>query len=508
MACVGVLLLLTSSLLLCTNGKPADSKAQAVKENVKNFLQNHLNDIRLTVVPFLSLIPVAGVYVSPILNAVLLVANGATGAESDIKAVKEMLESLNLKLDENQAQQTWHTWASSTYSGPETDINLGWDKYVLLSQNLNTLPRTSHENEIADFKNTYANYEPAVKKLHQMLTDKGTTFTYKIGDNLAEYVHCHDKAIRQFSAFIHILIFKGNLLNQFYYHLQKLKIDNRVEEAAKLAYDAGKAMFDTQRKCISESMTYVRKYVESLIDEKMDRKELAVKIQKYLDENYDLYSWMVVAYKTKGSAHDVLTSLNRRVFSGFEHVSRGEVTVSVARQVKGGHEKAKAVGKVITSCLSGVKCVDVPKKLEECQQLVDGRIKVKQTYVAVHAYKGKDNEGLSGVAEDDDDAILQPETSPYYVKNKCKKISHKDGWYTVMVKSDRDLLGDPCKGVDCGAHGKCEVVPKSSVGVCVCDDQYYGKSCEGSMADYKENLKKIGLNSGPTVQDVLEAPQG
>ncbi|KAM4530556.1 uncharacterized protein PAE49_023014 [Odontesthes bonariensis] len=495
MASAGVLLLLmvSSSLLVCSGTAP--SKQQIIKEKTKDFLKANLDKIRLTVVPFLSLIPVAGVFLSPIVNLVLMGVGVAVKKKSDLETITEMFRSLDSKLNEYHVEQKWDTWASGAYHKPEIKINTAWKEYQTLTETLKaTTDRAVIKRQKDHFIEFYKKYESATEVLHQLLTAKGTTFITKIGDVLAERVHCHEIEIRAYTVFIHALIFKGNLLNILYYQMDEIKSDARVNAAAQTAYDAGKAMFEVHKKCISQSMTYVVKDVEKLIDGSKDLSELAKDIRKFLEKNYETYDWMVVAIKTKDSGHNKLKHKNKHAFFGFTEVTKGAVSVAVARQVKGAHTKAGDAGKAIARCLNAkTKCDDVPKKLSNCKEMAAGNIQVAQTYTAVHAFKKDGQQSLSGVKEDEDDIIQVPESAPYYHTGKCVRNVQDHGSYTVMVKSDKEMMKDICGGVDCGSHGKCEVIPQTSVGVCECQDQYYGEKCEGSLDQYKRELMKRAI---------------
>ncbi|XP_072224202.1 uncharacterized protein [Leuresthes tenuis] len=495
MASAGVLLLLlmSSNLLICSGTEP--SKKKTMNEKTEKFFKSNIDKIRLTVTPFLSLIPIAGQILSPIVNAILVGISKLINRNSDLNAITDMFHSLDLKLNEFHVEQKWDTWASGAYHKPEMHISTAWKDYLILTETLKTATDDATVKRQTDnFLESYAKYEPATKALDDLLTSKGTTFITKIGDVMAPQVHCHEREIRAYTLFIHSLIFKGNVLNQFYYRLKNINSEARVNAAAQTAYDAGKAMFDVQKKCISDSMTYVKQDVEKLMDEKKDHGQLAKEIRKFLDENYNTFDWMVVAYTTKNSGHERFKTMNQHVFSGFTKLTKGAVSVAVARQVKGAHNKAGAVGAVINKCIDRkTLCVDVPNKLSECKLLAIGNMKVTQAYTAVHAYKKDGHESRTG-GPNEFDSFRKPESSPYYHTGKCKRLSLKSGSYTVMIKSDREMINDLCREMNCGPHGKCELIPETSVAVCECHDQYYGEKCEQSLDDYKQELRSIDEN--------------
>lgn len=112
-----------------------------------------------------------------------------------------------------------------------------------------------------------------------------------------------------------------------------------------------------------------------------------------LGKTDDRYDWMVVAFLTKNSHHDTTKSLNKHILTGFTEVTKGEVSVAIARQVKGTHTKAIKVKQAIDMCLvKSVLCYKVAEKLSKCKETVE-TIVVSETYTAVHAFRLNAHDG-------------------------------------------------------------------------------------------------------------------
>ncbi|XP_042599424.1 uncharacterized protein LOC122140341 [Cyprinus carpio] len=408
-------------------------------------------------------------------------------------------EHLNTKLDQYHAEQKWDSWASSAYHKPELDIDVAWKTYTTLLKSLREAKddkkREDHKKE---FEKAYEKFEPATKTLHSLLIDKGVSFKYPLGDLLAEHVNCHEKNIREYTVFIYKLIYKGNTMNEFYYKLKHTESDAKANEMANIAYDAASVMFQVHMQCIKNSMDYVKKDVKSIIDQKKARSELAKEVWSFLVKEYDRYDWMVVAFISKKSQHEKMKTLNSHVLTGFTPVEEGIVTVAVARQVKGTHDKAALVKQAIGRCIDEkVLCYKVAEKLAKCNELVEGK-PVSQRYTAVHAYlrDAHDSQDAQKEQEEDYDVNTAPEDSPdlYIYNGKCTKSPGvKGGKFVVLIKSDEEMMTeDPCSKLDCGEkekRGSCVSMKDVFLAACECNNPYYGQNCEESLDDYKKDLK-------------------
>uniref|UniRef100_A0A672GIU3 Uncharacterized protein n=1 Tax=Salarias fasciatus TaxID=181472 RepID=A0A672GIU3_SALFA len=382
-------------------------------------------------VPFLGLIDPSGTLTAASANLALLPLNMLDKRNSDkqlINAIKFEFENLDSKIDRNHEDQKYNIWASSTFAKPEKHINLAWASYKTminaLLQAKTDAERDRHRNE---FMGSYQKYEPAIRELHRLLTVSGASFTYNLGDLLSKQIKCHETDLREYTEFINKLICKGIVMNQFYYKVKKIESQARVDEESKIAYDSALVMFQTHKKCIFDSIEYVKKDVETLINSIKHRSKLAEDVRKFLDNTYDRYDWMVVAFIAKNSKHRILETLNKHVLAGFTIVTKGDVSVAVARQVKGTHTKASRVTEAIQGC--------VPEK--------------------TLCYK------------------YSPQT-PYIYRGSCEKSPGvKNGKYVVLIKSDEELESkDPCAKLNCGGsqRGQCVPVPKLFLAMCQCND--------------------------------------
>lgn len=517
MASPGLLLLLlvSSSLLVSTVsvstslnqnqlGKLTPNKLNKVKEGFKEtgkIILQIIGELGSTTVPLLELIPVYGPLIGTISTLALggvSIVNKNLNDKPILDALESEFEQLNSKMDKYHVEQKWDTWASGAYHKPEKNIEVAWMSYKTLVRSL-ILAKDDNERKrhTDEFMKTYLKYEPATKTLYTFLTAKGTSLISDLGQMLAQHVKCHEKELRQYIVFINELIYKGNTMNQFYYKLKNIQSGAKVEEEARIAYDCASAMFKTHKYCISHSMDYIKKDVESLIDKTKKRQALAQEVRSFLEKMYDSYDWMVVAFITKSSKHTIIKSLNSHVLSGFTEVTKGGVSVAVARQVKGTNSKAGEVKKAIDRCFAkSVPCYKVAEKLSECKETVEG-IPVSQTYTAVHAYTRKAHDSHNA-KEAPDEVSANPENplaqTPYIYTGKCEKSPLvKGGKFVVMIKSDKEMMTkDPCSNLNCGedqSRGRCVRAENIFMAMCECKWPYYGQHCELSLEDYKKKLQ-------------------
>ncbi|XP_052424588.1 uncharacterized protein LOC127967866 [Carassius gibelio] len=501
------LLLVSPAVLISTAISPASAGQNQLQkrspEDLKKikegftalgkFALSRIDTITSVVCPFLEIIEVYG----PLISGLVKFTAAEIKGYSDMDLLMGEFEKLNAKLDQYHAEQKWNSWASGVYHKPELDIDVAWKTYTTLLKSLREAKDDEEMERLKkEFEKAYKKYESATKTLHSLLIKKGVSFTHPLGDLLAEHVNCHEKNIREYTVLIYKLIYKANTMNEFYYKLKNTESDAKAEEMAKIAYDAASVMFQVHMQCIKKSMDYVKKDITKLIDQKKARSELAKEVWSFLVKAYDRYDWMVVAFISKKSQHQKVKFLNSHVLSGFTPVEEGIVTVAVARQVKGTHDKAALVKQAIGRCINeDVLCYKVAKKLTECNELVEGK-PVSQTYTAVHAYlrDAHDSQDAQKEQEEDYDANAAPEESPdkYIYRGKCKKFPLLKGKFVVLIKSDEEIMTkDPCSKLDCGEkekRGSCVGMKDMFLAVCECNKPYYGQNCEESLDDYKKNL--------------------
>ncbi|XP_048010467.1 uncharacterized protein LOC125244422 [Megalobrama amblycephala] len=525
MASAGLLflMLISSSFLISTvstsanqdqRQKNSSKKLEKVKYIVKNILLI-IEKITRAVSPFMALLPAHGTLASGILNAIGMEASKINSQLNGdpLQAFMNEFNNLNIKLDQYHGEQKWDIWAN-TYYKPELKINTAWTMFNTMlrsvSEAKDVKEKERHEQE---FVNTYSKFEHATKTLHSNLINDGPSLGPRFGDLLAKHVKCHEKNIIEYTVLIYKLLYKGNIMNNFYYKLRKVESQARVDEEANITYDTASIMFQTHKECIINSMEYIKNDVRTLIDKTQARSELAKNVRSFLVKEYDKYDWMVVAFITKKS-NKPFDALNSHVLTGFTEVTKDGISVAVARQVKGTYTKADLVKQAIGRCIdNSVQCHEVAKKLEGCTETMEG-IRVSKTYTAVHAYIKKAHDSTSKATDEDIEVSADPEDSsaqtPFIYKGKCKKHLVLKSKFVVMIKSDEEIMTEnPCSKLNCGGEerGKCVKVEGIFLAMCECKMPYYGENCENDIDQYKRELDIQVNRKKPQVADKRRRPR-
>ena len=511
MASPGLQFLMISSFLLSIVSVSTDPDKDKVSTETKKvilvekvkalgkYIVKNIDAFRTSVTPFLSLIPVWGPLTSAILNIAVQGA-GLTIKELIKKEIKNEFESLQSQLAGYQVEHKWDTWASGAYHKPEMQIELAWTNYQNLIGGLFEETDKNKKKALTDvFFDSYK--RDSTSKLHFYLTKEGTTLSENLATVLATKLKCHEKDIREYTVFISSLFYKGNYMNQLYDEHKNTKSKISIDKLSKQAYESALAMFQMHKNCIFNNIDYIIKEVEELIDHKLKRQEQANKVRYFLEETYNRFDWMVVAFITKSSQHKIIETLNKHLVSRFTEVTKDGVSVAVARQVKGTHTKAGEVKEAIKKCVEkSVLCYKVPETLEHCEEYVETLL-VSQTYTVVHTFTRKAHDSHQAIEAPDDipDADEYPvdsesdgtdNTTPYIYTGQCfKSPGVKGGKSVVLIKSDEEIMTkNPCSKLDCGTdeRGKCVSTENIFVAMCKCKYPYFGEHCKESL----ENLEK------------------
>uniref|UniRef100_A0A3P9DDC9 EGF-like domain-containing protein n=1 Tax=Maylandia zebra TaxID=106582 RepID=A0A3P9DDC9_9CICH len=398
------------------------------------------------------------------------ILKSAASVASVVPVVGAVFSLLMTILEKHHRELKWNIWAAATYSKPEMKIRTAWTEYkTLLGSLAGAKDQDERKRHEKSFIEAYSKYEKAPREMGELLKKTGKSFVNNLGDELAEYVKCHEKEIIEYTYLILTLIFKGNMMNQFYYRLKNIQSEARNDEMKKNVYEAMTAMFEIQKQCIDSSMTYVKQDVKPLIDKSKKRDDLAQEVWDFLQKTYDRYDWMVVGFITKKSRHKTIKTLNKHVLTGFQDVSTERITVAVSRQVKGTQSKVQEVSTAIEKCIKKkVLCYKVEETLRTCGEKVAG-IPMSQTYT-----EGNRKANVKDQADDEDEVSAAPENpsdqTPYI--------------YTGEY---------PCAKQDCGqrkGRGKCVKMKDMFLGICQCNYPYYGLHCENDINDYAIELEK------------------
>uniref|UniRef100_A0A3B4GQU1 Uncharacterized protein n=1 Tax=Pundamilia nyererei TaxID=303518 RepID=A0A3B4GQU1_9CICH len=428
-------------------GKEKLKSALKNKENLKNIGEHFLtlitgignavkdtdHDILKSAASVVNVVPVVGAVFSLLMTIAILIDEHVND-KSLLKDIKEEFEKIDLKLEKHHRELKWNIWAAATYSKPEMKIRTAWTEYkTLLGSLAGAKDQDERKRHEKSFIEAYSKYEKAPREMGELLKKTGKSFVNNLGDELAEHVKCHEKEIIEYTYLILTLIFKGNMMNQFYYRLKNIQSEARNDEMKKNVYEAMAAMFEIQKQCIDSSMTYVKQDVKPLIDKSKKRDDLAQEVWDFLQKTYDRYDWMVVGFITKKSSHKAIKTLNKHVLTGFQDVSTERITVAVSRQVKGTQSKVQEVSTAIEKCIKKkVLCYKVAETLSTSHQ-------------SIKAKEANPKANVKDQADDEDEVNAAPENpsdqTPYIYTGECEKSPGPNVIYSSLKSSTSPTTG-------------------------------------------------------------------
>lgn len=111
-------------------------------------------------------------------------------------------------------------------------------------------------------------------------------------------------------------------MDQKYYEFKGVH-DLRKQLSGKIASEAASALFKSQQRCVSNSDLYIKRDIIERIDDKKVLQDIANNIADFLQNTYDRYDWVVVAFTTHFSK-DMARFLKRHILSGFTEIERGQ----------------------------------------------------------------------------------------------------------------------------------------------------------------------------------------
>lgn len=506
MPSAGLLFLLLASSFLLVSARVALPTSELMEVNnekrggVTDFLLSNTAGAGAVVAGFVALAAAPG---GAIAAAVIVLITTAVSIGHAIKksieqseTILKRLDSIKLDMVEYQGDTKWEIWANGAYRDIESKINTAWREFQTTLRSVwQAKDEGDAEKHRQHFREFYTTYQSTASDLFGLLNKEGVYTLTKFGDLLAEHVRCHENEILKFSDFVRGLMLKAHIMNLYYYRLKNLLNDVRIDEQANFLYDVALSMYKIRKFCISNSWVYVKKDVRTLIDKNKGRQQLAEDVRSFLEKNYNRYDWMVVAFKTKKSSHKKMKILNSHLLAEFTPVEEEDITVAVARQLKG-TTAANDIRKKIAECFpQAVNCYNVAEKLRQC-------FPKDRPFTAVHAYTRQAHSSATPTetAETvEEEVSASPEgTASYIYKGDCNrllstisnKLPFEKSKFEVMIKSQEELAGvDPCSKMDCG-NGKCVKTEDSALAVCECSIPFYGKHCEFDLRDYVKYVLK------------------
>uniref|UniRef100_A0A3Q0RNN0 EGF-like domain-containing protein n=1 Tax=Amphilophus citrinellus TaxID=61819 RepID=A0A3Q0RNN0_AMPCI len=408
-----------------------------------------------------SLVPGIGGLVSSVISVAL-----AFIPQEDpvLKAVKEgfaevnrKLDSLSIQISELATDVEWFNYIS-IYSQDERHILNAWRRFSEFTEGIELLYSEKDKQRLAQifisyYENTGA--ETGMINLYHYLTVTHTSLTVNINDLLVRKLKCNIGQIGKYNLYLNSLLWKGMVVNQFYWKL----IFNKTNEEAKhtqVIKEVTEAQISTIEYCLDRSEEYMKNDVietTKALSQK-DNQAIAVRVKKILDQKYNWYRWMVLVYKKSNEDKILLYNMIK--------IPVGDIIVAVDYAAEGPVEWTNEIKQGADKCFKDKDCM-LLKTLPECKFTVPysrhptsyQNLPFADYAKIVYAARG-------------DDYKVEPE--PFH-KVDCLKSQ-------VFIHYSRKL--PVCTNIKC-QNGKCERLLNSNESWCKCHDGYYGDLCEKKM---------------------------
>ncbi|XP_078125794.1 uncharacterized protein LOC144530194 [Sander vitreus] len=417
---------------------------------------------------FASLVPGIGSLVPSFINMVLIFIPQDDPVLNEVKKgfeeVNRKLDSLSIQISNLATDVEWFNYAS-VYSQDELHILNAWKKFNDLLQNSQLVQNEEQKLRLAEiFVNYYENTgtEASVANLFHYLTVKDTSLSGNLNELLRKKFKCDFKEIGKYNVYFSSLLWKGMVLNQFYWKLIGLDssgIEAKHTQMFKNVYEAQKSALEY---CLTNHMEYVKEdVVEISKGLSADNKQaIADKVKKALDKKYNWYNWVVLVYNTNQADYYILYNLTKIT-------EDTPLTVAVGYTLIAGKINETLVKDVATWCLT--------KKVKECK-IVDKDFSYARFGPYVFPDRSFDLYDYAKVTHAAYGEEFAVAPAPFH-QNDCEWSTK---WWTHTRKMSiyYSRKEDVCQSETCSNNGTCNRLLDSNEWMCECPDGYYGERCE------------------------------
>ncbi|KAL3986454.1 NLR family CARD domain-containing protein 3 [Sarotherodon galilaeus] len=449
---------------------PEDKSLSLFKDVMENINPDKVVGLIKSLSNFASLAPGIRGVVSSVISMVLVFI---PQDDPMLNAVREGFAEVNRKMDSLSIQisnlATDVEWFSyiSVYSQDELRILNAWRKFNEFRES-GKLMRGEDKQRLAQiFTNYYEN------------TGADTSLSGNINELLKRKFKCDTSQIGKYNLYLSSLLWKGMLINQFYWKLLGLNTAAKEAEHTQMFKKVSEAQISAVQFCLTNYEQFMKNdVIETAKALSANNKQaIAVQVKAVLDQKYNWYSWVVMVYDT-----DTDTTY---AFYNMTKIPVDSVTVAVGYTLKEEQDtKAAAVVKELDSCnpepyhfytVPETDCDHIAQNILNCSHNVDG-VSVGQFLKVMHSIK-------------------------FTIKSfRC----WRDDWLPslfgqICIHYSRSLA--VCHPDTCLNGGQCKRLLDSNQHLCDCPDSYLGNRCE-----HKMNSTVLPIDVGFTVQRALPSP--
>ncbi|XP_036449785.1 SE-cephalotoxin-like isoform X2 [Colossoma macropomum] len=426
---------------------------------------NSLKSMMKNLANFASLAPGVGAVISSVINTVLVFIPQEdpvlTKLDLGFAEVNRKLDSLSTQISDLATDVEWFNYIS-VYSQDELRILNTWRKFEELFKK----KRSNDFNSLAGIFTNYYEYtqtEASVANLYHYLTVKTTSLSGNLNDMLKRKFKCDLSQIYKYNFHFSGLLWKGLVLKEGYLKLIGFDTAGQEAEHAQMFKNVHEVQRAVVEHCLDNSEKYARDDVEEIAKKNSPEKkeEIAKKVKDALDKKYNWYNWVVLVYDKKQEDDKYIY-----VYDMTKIPISDSVIVAVTYTLKAGSKEEKETEGLVTKLVE--ECFNEKNKCQlDCSYFPWGFENglTETTFL-------KDFAKVT-IATYNKEFVVFP--LPAY-RRKCLIKSDK---YDIFVHNSKKL--QVCKHNPCQNNGQCKQLLKSNEWLCVCQDGYYGDTCDKKM---------------------------
>lgn len=419
--------------------------------------KNTLPTILKSLSSFVTLAPGVGTFAFSVINMVLAFIPQDDPVLNEVKKgfaeVNRKLDSLSIQMSNLAADVEWFNYAS-VYSQDELRILNAWRKF----HDFFKIHEHNDLNHLAEIFINYYEYtqaEASVLNLYHYLTVSSTTLSGNLNHLLKRKFKCDIGEISKYNLYFSSLLWKGMVLNEFYWKLMGFDSSGKEAEHTQMF----KNVYKAQRAVVDDCLKNYKQYVMNDVEEigkalsPDNKKNIADQVKKALDKKYSWYSWVVLVYNTDQEKNHKLYNMIK--------IPMGTVTVAVDYTLKAELTAQGDAKQLAKECYGGKKPC---KPVQDC------------SYFPWETFGGaSDTLYLRDYAKVTHVAY---EKEFVEVPEPLERVDCLWDGYASEISVYYSWKVSVCSKYKCKNNGQCNVLLESNEWLCECQDGYYGDTCE------------------------------
>ncbi|XP_047212476.1 SE-cephalotoxin-like isoform X2 [Girardinichthys multiradiatus] len=433
----------------------------AIKVVIDDIPVKKVTDVMKSFSKMASLSPGIGTLVACVLDIVLAFVPQDDPVLIEVKKgfaeVNRKLDSLSFQISNLATDVEWFNYAS-VYSRDEVTILNAWDKFNDLRQNSNLVQSAEDRLRLAEiFTSSYENSgaESSVSNLYRYLTVNSTSLSANLNNLLKKKFKCDITKIGKYNLYFSSLLWKGMVLNQFYWRLIGFNTTTKEDEHVQMFKKVSEAQLAAIDYCLQNYEDYMKKDVVETVKglSTDDKQAIALKVKEVLDQKYNWYNWVVVVYNKANKNNHI-------VFDATE-IDAGDTIVLVSYYFDIGIKYATPYKETAEKCFNNEYCQNI--SIDQCHKEGWGSVDL------IGADMLKYNGMITHVTYDEDFAEVP---APVY-RVGCYWFP-AGGLVSIRFK-DRIHF---CRLYLCQNNAKCKRILDSNEWFCQCPTGFKGEYCE------------------------------